>query len=588
MSSARRRSSAFAALALLGILFPFAAAAPVAAADPPATVPSGFQDRLVWSGLSNPTAVAFTADGSRVFVAEKNGRIKEFNGLTDTSSTTVADLSPDVHNYWDRGLLGLAVDPKFTTGRPYLYALYAYNHVLGASGDGPHWPDRRPQRHLPDAAGAAIRRLRDLGPSRSPHRRPGRPVGLGDQAPHHRLVPAVPEPLDRLAGLRAEGALYVSGGDGASFNEADYGQLGDSPGRRHRSTRAAIRAPNPPPRGRRAAVAGPADERRPDQPRWRGPADRPRYRRCLARQRQRRQQRRERRADHRRWPPQPVPVHGPPGTGRSGSGTSATATGRSSTGSPTRTPRPRNFGWPCYEGNGPQPELPGLGPADLQRPRRRSTCLPYFTYNHASEVVGGDGCPHRQLGHHRARVPPRPAPYPDAIDGALFFTDWARRCIWSPPAGSTADPTSGTSSCSRTSIRPTRPTAAPSSWRSRPPATYLHRLRPRRGPHDHSTGNVRSRSSPRRRHRASRRSTVKFNASGPDRPERPDADLRLGPRRRRLVRRLDRETPSKTYTASGSSGRPQGHRPAGHSDTSTTRSPRARAAGRRHRCAVDR
>ena len=37
------------------------------------------------------------------------------------SSPVVADLRPNVHDFWDRGLLGLALDPGFTTGRPYVY-----------------------------------------------------------------------------------------------------------------------------------------------------------------------------------------------------------------------------------------------------------------------------------------------------------------------------------------------------------------------------------------------------------------------------------------------------------------------------------
>jgi hypothetical protein len=37
-----------------------------------AAVPPGFDETVVWSGLSNPTAVRFAADG-RVFVAEQPG-----------------------------------------------------------------------------------------------------------------------------------------------------------------------------------------------------------------------------------------------------------------------------------------------------------------------------------------------------------------------------------------------------------------------------------------------------------------------------------------------------------------------------------
>ena len=39
------------------------------------TLPSGFSERIVFTGLTQPTAVRFSPDG-RVFVAEKRGVIK--------------------------------------------------------------------------------------------------------------------------------------------------------------------------------------------------------------------------------------------------------------------------------------------------------------------------------------------------------------------------------------------------------------------------------------------------------------------------------------------------------------------------------
>lgn len=73
------------------------------------TLPAGFQETIVFSGLTNPTAVRFASDG-RVFVAEKSGLVKVFDNLSDTSPTVFADLRTNVHNFWDRGLLGLALD----------------------------------------------------------------------------------------------------------------------------------------------------------------------------------------------------------------------------------------------------------------------------------------------------------------------------------------------------------------------------------------------------------------------------------------------------------------------------------------------
>ena len=76
---------------------------------------------VVFDGLTRPTAIQFSPDG-RVFVAEKSGLIRVFSDLSDTTPTVFADLRTNVHNYWDRGLLGLALDPQFPT-KPYVYVL---------------------------------------------------------------------------------------------------------------------------------------------------------------------------------------------------------------------------------------------------------------------------------------------------------------------------------------------------------------------------------------------------------------------------------------------------------------------------------
>ena len=90
----------------------------------------GFQDEVVFEGLEQPTNFRFAPDG-RVFVAEKPGEILVYDSLDDTTPTLFADLRTEVYDNGDRGLLGLALDPEFDAGRPYVYALYTYDHVLG-------------------------------------------------------------------------------------------------------------------------------------------------------------------------------------------------------------------------------------------------------------------------------------------------------------------------------------------------------------------------------------------------------------------------------------------------------------------------
>src|SRR5438445_244618 len=99
------------------------------------SLPAGFSDSVAFSGLTNPTAVRFAADG-RVFVAEKRGVILVFDSLSDTSPTTFADFRTNAYNFWDRGLLGLALAPTFPTD-PWVYALYTYDAEIG--GTAPKW-----------------------------------------------------------------------------------------------------------------------------------------------------------------------------------------------------------------------------------------------------------------------------------------------------------------------------------------------------------------------------------------------------------------------------------------------------------------
>jgi hypothetical protein len=101
----------------------------------------GFQDEVVLSGLTNPTTLRFANDG-RVFVAEKSGMIKVFDNLSDPTPTVFADLRTKVHNFWDRGMLGLELHPNFPT-TPFLYVAYTHDAAIGQTRQGGGVPARR-------------------------------------------------------------------------------------------------------------------------------------------------------------------------------------------------------------------------------------------------------------------------------------------------------------------------------------------------------------------------------------------------------------------------------------------------------------
>ena len=83
------------------------------------TYPTGFQQVLVANGISSPTVMAFAPDG-RLFVAQQTGalRVIENGVLLPTPAITLS-----VNSSGERGLLGIAFDPNFTTNQ-FIYLYY--------------------------------------------------------------------------------------------------------------------------------------------------------------------------------------------------------------------------------------------------------------------------------------------------------------------------------------------------------------------------------------------------------------------------------------------------------------------------------
>ncbi|MEH1873414.1 Calx-beta domain-containing protein [Nostoc sp.] len=88
-----------------------------------------FALETVASGLNQPTAFDWTSDGKSMFVAQKNGVVRVVNNGT-LLSTPFIDISGEVNDTRDRGLLGIAVHPDFgkaTNPKNYVYLLYTYD-----------------------------------------------------------------------------------------------------------------------------------------------------------------------------------------------------------------------------------------------------------------------------------------------------------------------------------------------------------------------------------------------------------------------------------------------------------------------------
>lgn len=103
-----------------------------------ATLPTGFSETTIASGISAPTAMAMAPDG-RIFICDQTGalRVVKNNALLATPFITVS-----VEASGERGLLGVAFDPDFLTNR-FVYVYYTtatapvHNRIsrLTANGD---------------------------------------------------------------------------------------------------------------------------------------------------------------------------------------------------------------------------------------------------------------------------------------------------------------------------------------------------------------------------------------------------------------------------------------------------------------------
>ncbi len=453
---------AVAALIVASSWVPLAAPRPVAAADPPTPrflgpkavgptqpgggtitavgVPkAGFQDSIAIGGLTAPTAVRFSSDG-RVFVIEKGGRIRVFPSLTSTTPTDFTGLQTNVDDFWDRGLMGLALDPAFPAN-PYVYVLYTYDAAIGDTA--PRWNDACPTPPGPTSDGCVVSgRLSRFTVSGTSTFGSEQVLldGWCQQYPSHSM--------DDLR-FGSDGALYVSAGDGASFTFQDYGQGGGG---------SAITPRNPcgdPPGGSGGQMTSPtARGGRLRAQSLRRPAGEPVVLNGTVL--------RVDPATGTALPSNPLAAQADPNAQRIvgyGMRNPFRFTIRPGTNevwigdggdllweeinriADPLAPTVANFGWPCYEGAGQHAQYKSqnldmcnslyAAPVGLQ--------APYYTYNHDAKIVAGESCSTGSsvisgISFYDG------SSYPSAYHDALFFADHSRNCIWAMKAGANGLP----------------------------------------------------------------------------------------------------------------------------------------------------
>ncbi len=386
-------------------------------------LPPGFDESTVFSGLTTPTVVRFAPDG-RVLVAEQRGVIKSFSGPGDTTPDVVADLRARVHGYWERGLLGMALDPNFVAnGRIYV----AYTHDAPIGGTAPTYGSTNLDAEEPCSGWPGINT-----PGCEVSGRISRLTLNGTSAPQETVL--IEDwcqvfPSHTLGHLEFHGgALYASAGEGADFFGADWGQLGSPPNQcaDPPNEGGALRSQDLRTGGDPVTLDGTVIRINP--------------------------------ANGAPWPSNP-------GTGSANQrriiayglrnpfrfaisprgelwvgdvGWDAYEELNSFSATPSSV---ANFGWPCYEG--PQRQLTYDG-ADLDLCEDLygapgAVTGPRLAYLHGSTVVPGETCPTGFSALAGVDFYAGNA-FPSSYNGALFFADYVRDCIWVIPAGPGGSP----------------------------------------------------------------------------------------------------------------------------------------------------
>ncbi|MCI5084058.1 MAG: PQQ-dependent sugar dehydrogenase [Saprospiraceae bacterium] len=105
-----------------------------------AQLPSEFYDQVLYDNFSDIMGITFDEEG-RLFLWEKDGKVWLVEEEGNLPTTPLLDLSDEVSNWKDHGLLGFSLDPKFLeNGRFYL--LYSVDmHHLQYAGTPEYIPD---------------------------------------------------------------------------------------------------------------------------------------------------------------------------------------------------------------------------------------------------------------------------------------------------------------------------------------------------------------------------------------------------------------------------------------------------------------
>jgi glucose/arabinose dehydrogenase/PKD repeat protein len=413
-----------------------------------ATAPPGFTANAVATGLNMPSQMAFSPDG-KVYVAEKGGTIRVFPSASAGTSTLFANLSNQVFNNWDRGLLGIAVDPRFEDGvHRYVYVLYAKNGNLLPGGAVPRWKnDVCPTPPGGETDGCVV-----MGTLSRIKVNADGSAGAEEKLIDDEWCQQYTSHSVGALHFGSDGYLYVTGGEGASWSNADWGQWGGSmpktptpknpcndPGEPHEETTTgrggALRSQSPRrPAGEPRLLSGSLLRVDPDtgfgvpgNPMYNPARPSANESRILAYGMR-----------------NPFRFTERPGTGEMWIGDVGQSTWEEINRVPANPATAPNFGWPCYEG---PDERGGYSDVDMCKALYEDTSDPatpaWFRYEHGEPMNSKDNCVNEHGSSVSGLAFYEGDRYPSSYKGSLFVADSSRACIWvmSKGANGLPDPT---------------------------------------------------------------------------------------------------------------------------------------------------